>query len=573
MTLKRTITYLLSFVLVSLSSTTLIAQTDYKDLGVKVDSIFLASLGEQTPGAAVAITLNGDLVLSRQYGMANLEHKIPITEETKFHLVSASKQFTAYAILKLENQNLLSLNDNVHKYLPELHDFGITIEQLLTHTSGLRQQTSLESMVGFWDGQILAQGRALELIYGHQELNFSPGSKFRYSDSGYTLLAEIIKRVTDQPFDIWMQNNVFGPIKMSNTSIVTNYKKIVPNKAEPYDINRDGYSRDSGGLWCFYGGTGVYSTAFDLSKWLTFLEYPKGEDSIIVSRMEEKATLNNGQTISWGLGLTINEGVGGEERIWHAGDSPGYHAWVGRYPSAGLGIVILTNLNSFNPEFAADEIAELFIPKIEPSGSQFSVPYDKFESTVLDELVGWYEVDLEPIWYINQGLWEFWQEGDSLFFAPDAGTKIALQAISDSTFYIENDPVLISFHQNKLGVFDALTLTAPEGKQTARKITDGSFKFQPSKAQELTGKYYSPELKIEYEIFTSDEQVMVRHNSPQVNRKWNDFSLQAINQDFMMSNKYFFKYIRFERNSKGKVIGLRVTSGNYRIENLWFEKI
>jgi hypothetical protein len=92
-------------------------------------------------------------------------------------------------------------------------------------------------------------------------------------------------------------------------------------------------------------------------------------------------------------------------------------------------------------------------------------------------------------------------------------------------------------------------------------------------AEDLVGKYYSPELKIEYEIFTSDEQVLVRHNSPQVNRRWNDFSLHAINQDFMMSNKYFFKYVRFERDSEGKVIGLRVTSGNYRVENLWFEKI
>lgn len=562
----------MSFVLVSLSLSNIIAQTGIKELEVKVDSIFLGNFSEQTPGAAVAITVNGELVLSKVYGVANLEHKIPVTEETKFHLVSASKQFTAYAILKLESQKLLSLNDNVYKYLPELHDFGITIEQLLTHTSGLRQQTSLESIVGFWDGQILAQGRALELIYGHQELNFSPGSKFRYSDSGYTLLSEIIKRVTDQPFDIWMQKNVFDPIKMSNTSIVTNYKTIVPNKAEPYDMDSAGYSRDSGGLWCFYGGTGVYSTAVDLSKWLTFLESPKGEDSIIVSRMEEKATLNNGEKIPWGFGLTINEGVGGKERIWHAGDSPGYHAWVGRYPSARLGIVILTNLNSFQPELAADEIAELFITNEDSKATEIPIRNDKFKSAVLDELVGWYEVKPFPIWYVGD-LWSFWQEGDDLFFGPEKGFQVLLHAITDSTFYAENGLVTVSFHLNKQGVFDTLTLTEPYGNYIAQKIAEDSNNFHISMAEDLVGKYYSPELKIEYEIFISDEQVMFRHNSPQVNRRWNDFSLQAINQDFMMSNNYFFKYVRFERDSEGKVIGLRVTSENYRVENLWFEKI
>lgn len=571
MTLKRTITYLLPFVLVSLWSTNIIAQIDHKDLGAKVDSIFLASLGEQTPGAAVAITINGELVLSKVYGMANMEHKIPITQETKFHLVSASKQFTAYAILKLEKEGLLSLNDNIHKYLPELLDFDITIEQLLTHTSGLRQQTHLESMVGYWEGQVLAQGRALQLIFAHQELNFKPGSKFRYSDSGYTLLAEIIKRVTDEPFERWMQENIFDTIGMNKTSIVTSYKTIIPNKAEPYDSNRDGFYRDSGGLWYFHGGTGVYSTAVDLSKWLAFIESPKSEDYDIVSRMEQRTILNNGDTIPWGLGLIINEGVGGEERIWHSGDSPGYHAWVGRYPSVGLGIVVLTNLNSFQPEFAADEIAELFIQKKEPKTTEIVIKKSKFESNILDELVGWYEVDPFAIWYIGD-LWQFWQEGNSLFFAPEQGTAIALHAISDSTFYVENDTVLVSFDRNKQGNFDSLTLTEPYGIYTAQKIADNSSTFEISMADELIGKYYSEEVKTEYEIFISDNQVMVRHNSPQSNRRWYDFGLQAMYQDFFMSKKSFFKYVLFERNFEGKVIGLRVTSRDKRVENMWFEK-
>jgi CubicO group peptidase (beta-lactamase class C family) len=571
MTLKRTITYLLSFVLVSLSSTDIIAQIDHKVLGAKVDSIFLASLGEQTPGAAVAITVNGELVLSKVYGMANMEHQIPITQETKFHLVSASKQFTAYAILKLEKQELLSLNDNVHKYLPELLDFDITIEQLLTHTSGLRQQTNLESMVGYWEGQVLAQGRALELIYAHQELNFEPGSKFRYSDSGYTLLAEIIKRVTDQPFEKWMKENIFDTIGMNNTSIVTSYKTIVPNKAEPYDSNRDGFYRDSGGLWYFHGGTGVYSTAVDLSRWLAFIELPRGENYDIATRMEQRAILNNGDTIPWGLGLTINEGVGGEERIWHAGDGPGYNAWVGRYPSVKLGIVVLTNLNSFQPELAADEIAELFIQKKEPKATEIVINKSKFESHILDELVGWYEVDPFPIWYVGDK-WQFWQEGDSLFFAPEKGAVVPLHAISDSSFYAENGIVTISFHRNKQGFFDALTLAEPYGIYTALKIADNSYNFQVSMADELIGKYYSDELKTEYEIFILDHQVMVRHNSPQTNRRWYDFSLQSMYQDFFMTKHSFFKHVLFERNLEGEIIGLRVTSRDKRVENMWFKK-
>lgn len=551
----------------------LTGQINPKDLETRVDSIFMATFDRNSPGAAVAITLNGELLLAKGYGLANIEHKAPITPNSRFHLVSGSKQFTAYAILKLEQQGLLSLEDEIHKYLPELQDFGapITIKHLLTHTSGIRQQTTLESMVGFWDGQILAHGRALELIFAHQELNFEPGSKFRYSDSGYTLLAEIIKRVTESPFDSWMQVNVFEPVGMNSTLIVNKYDKIVPDRAEPYNSDRNGYVRDIGGLWYFYGGIGVYASALDLTRWLRYLASPSPKDSALVAKMEQKAILNNGETIPWGLGLIINEGVGGRTKIWHGGDAPGYHAWLGRYPSEGLEIVVLTNLDSFQPDHAADAIAALFVPEHTPATKIPDPVKSEFDPSILDELIGQYETTPYPIWYVSE-FWKIWKEGDRLFFSPGVGAQFALRPISDATFQVQDQPLTISFQRDDSGEYNKLSLTGSDGDQTAERISGGSFAFHINSAEELEGMYYSPELKTTYEILILDGKLCVRHHWPQINRRWRDFSVQAIGADYFISEMGFFKLVRFVRNSKGAISGLRVSSNSRRVENLWFEK-
>jgi CubicO group peptidase (beta-lactamase class C family) len=550
------------------------AQEDDLNLTPYVDSLFNQYFNNQTPGAAVAISLNGESVLSRQYGLANLEYNIPVTDTTKFHLTSGSKQFTAYAILKLEQKKMLSLEDEIKLYLPKLPDFGypITIKQLLTHTSGIRQETQLEHITGYWKGQVMTQARALELIYSQTELNFEPGTKFNYSNSGYTLLAEIIKNITKEPFESWMKENVFLPIGMTNTSISDNYAKVITNRAESYDKNKDGFYRDSGGLWQFYGGTGVYSCSSDLIRWLTYLDNPPEKDKPVISRMEQQATLANGQSIVWGLGLIINEGVKKQRKIWHPGDSPGYHAWIGRYPDISLGMVILTNLDSFQPEYTADDIANKLISDVEQIDNYREKGDNLNFISNPDEITGWYKTDPMPFWYISD-LWRISESEKILYFHPGNDAKIKLVKTSNSEYQLSDMPLRLRFQRSNNKKKITLILRGPDGDQHAQKISNHNFQFHVSSAIELVGKYYSPELKTEYEIFFEGTKIKVRHNSPFVNRRWYEFELEPIKKDLFRSDRAFFTYVQFIRDSNKKVIGLKMTNKSDRVQNLWFEKI
>ena len=562
--------YLSLFVLFSCSVK---AQENVLELSASVDSLFRQHFNDQTPGAAIAISLNGELIISRQYGLANLDHKIPVTDQTRFHLTSGSKQFTAYAILKLEQQNLLSLDDEIHQYLPGLPDFGhpITIKHLLTHTSGIRQETVLEHIVGYWKNQVMTQARALELIYSQRELNFEPGTHFKYSNSGYTLLAEIIQHITEESFESWMEEHVFKPIGMNNTSVSGNYGNVIPKRAEPYDKNNDGYFRDSGGLWHFYGGTGVYSCSSDLIRWLAYLDNPSEEDKVIISRMEQQATLSNGERIVWGLGLIVDQGVQGQRRIWHPGDSPGYHAWIGRYPDKNVGMVILTNLDSFQPEYIADDIAGNFFPD---SGQTHHDKEEGDDAGLMrspDEITGWYRTEPMPFWYVSE-LWRISDSDGELYFDPGNGAKIPLKGDTPTEFQLANTPLSLRFKRNGATNQIELVLKGPEGDQYAQKISKDDFEFHISSANELAGEYYSPELKTEYEIFIEGAKLKVRHLSPYVNRRWNTFDLQPINKDVFASDRAFFTYVQFERNSNEEIIGLRLASRTGRVQGLWFEK-
>src|SRR6202035_3599279 len=151
-----------------------------------------------TPGAAVAVIEHGKLVYEKGYGLANLEYNIPITPQTIFHVASVSKQFTAMAIVLLEQDGKLSIDDDIHKYLPELPDYGakITLRNLLQHTSGIRDQWQTLALAGWNIEDVITQDQLLRMIFRQKELNFPPGTRDLYSNAGFTLLAEIVTRVS-----------------------------------------------------------------------------------------------------------------------------------------------------------------------------------------------------------------------------------------------------------------------------------------------------------------------------------------------------------------------------------------
>ena len=203
---------------ITLQATT--AQTLPPQLTDRIDSLFSQWDKTSTPGCAVGVVRNDSLIFSKGYGMANLNDDIPITPNTVFHVASMSKQFTAAAILLLAQQGKLSLDDDVHKYIPELPDFDerITLRHLMHHTSGLRDQWALLGLVGWrYSQDLITDDDVMSVLIHQKALNFKPGEKYLYSNTGFTLLALVVKRVSGLSLREFTTKNIFEPLGMSDT--------------------------------------------------------------------------------------------------------------------------------------------------------------------------------------------------------------------------------------------------------------------------------------------------------------------------------------------------------------------
>ena len=207
---------------------------DASTLGPRIDSIF-AQYTPKTPGCAVGVARDGRPLYTHGYGSANLEYGVPLTDSTVLESGSVAKQFTASAIVLLAQDGKLSLDDDIRKYLPEVPDFGgqrITIRNLLTHTSGLRDQWGLLGIEGLGPGtQVHSPMTTLDLVAHQKMLNFPPGTEYLYSNTGYALAGLIVQRVSGKSLDAFARERLFQPLGMRHTEWRADYTKVVPNRA------------------------------------------------------------------------------------------------------------------------------------------------------------------------------------------------------------------------------------------------------------------------------------------------------------------------------------------------------
>lgn len=247
------------------------------DTARRIDEVFKQWSKPGTPGAAVSVIKDGILAYQKGFGMANLEYDVPITQDTVFHVASVSKQFTAMSILLLEQDGKLSLEDEVHKYLPELPNYGhsLTIRNLLQHTSGIRDQWQTLGLAGWRLDDVITQKQILRMLFRQRELNFEPATRHLYSNGGYTLLAEIVARVFGKPLPEFCEERIFRPLGMSHTHFHDDHRRIVPNRAYSYSYeSAAGGYRSSPLNYANVGATSLFTTAPDLAKWLDNFREP-----------------------------------------------------------------------------------------------------------------------------------------------------------------------------------------------------------------------------------------------------------------------------------------------------------
>ncbi len=319
----------------------------------KIDKAF-ASLNTSTPGCAVGLSRDGKAVLTRAYGMANLEYGVPNTPETIFESGSVAKQFTAAAMVLLAQDGKLSLDDDIRKHVPEVPNFGktITIRHLLTHTSGLRDQWALLDIKGLGPGtQVHTLSTILDLVAHQKALNFDPGSEYLYSNTGYVLSAIIIQRVSGVPFATFTRDRLFKPLGMMNTQWRDNFRRIVKGRATAYDGNAQAGFTEDMPFTNVHGNGGLLTTVGDLLIWNAFLDAPSAipGGATMVQTMTAPTTLTTGKHSNYSLGLSVTM-LDEMHEISHSGSTAGYRTWLARYPDQRASVAVLCNAGgSANP--------------------------------------------------------------------------------------------------------------------------------------------------------------------------------------------------------------------------------
>jgi len=319
-----------------------------------VDRLFAAYSGAGMPGAAVMVIRDGIAVLSKGYGLANVETGTRVEPKTNFRLASITKQFTATAVLMLVERGKLDLDDSIRTYFPEFATFAdrITVRHILQHTSGIQDYEPLYG--DQFPDQVRDRG-VVEILSETDSANFAPGSAYSYSNSGYAILAVLVEKLSGMSFPDFLHENIFAPLDMSATVAFVDGVTTVTDRALGYKVTDSGVEYADQSAWsAVLGDGGVYSSVLDLAKWDQAL-YSGG----LLSQSLRAASLKPGLE-NYGFGFRIDE-YNSHKRIHHSGSTSGFRNHMQQFPDERLTIIILTNRAAPDVMPLAEQIADLYL--------------------------------------------------------------------------------------------------------------------------------------------------------------------------------------------------------------------
>jgi CubicO group peptidase (beta-lactamase class C family) len=339
----------------------------------KVDAIFANFDKADSPGCALGVIKDGKLIYSRGYGKANLEHGIANGSKLVYDIGSTSKQFAAASILLLGQAGKLSLEDDVRKFIPELPGYQkpILIRHLIHHTSGLRDYLTLFSLAGISFDDTTTEADALKIIVRQQALNFTPGSEWLYSNSGYFLLSIIIKRASGKSYPEFAKENIFDPLGMKHTLVLDNHKRIVPMRATGYSPKSGGFQTEMSNFEQTGDGA-VLTSVEDLLLWDQNFYEPKVGGKAFLDQMHAVGAFNDGNKHDYASGLFIEE-YKGLRKVSHGGSWAGYRSELLRFPDQKFSVACLCNLGTVNPSAFAQQVADIYLAdQFKPTESKAS---------------------------------------------------------------------------------------------------------------------------------------------------------------------------------------------------------
>ena len=522
----------------------------------QINALFNQWTNGFSPGASIAIIDDGKIVFANSYGFSSLEYKVKNTPETLFNINSNSKQFTTYALVKLMKQGKIKLDDNIRTYLPELPDFGhkIEVRDLAQYTHGIRGITPLLGMAGWSVEDLVTRDDVLKLLTQQNELDFSPKTGFSYNNTGYMLLAEIIERVSGQPFHEYLDEIIFTPLTMDNTQLYEDYEKVIPNLSSPYYFDGKTYKRAVRNFKDIVGNTGIRTNVIDLSKWLINLDNPKVGGDDVASQLLEPTVLSNGDTLDYCLGLKTTK-YNGRTVIKHGGADIGYRSQILRFPEEGVAIIVLCNNGSMNADKTAYDIANIYL---DSKSSELSTKTEGNSVFVSDEQLSKYvgKFELQPGFIM-----EFNKKEDGLMITATGQGTLPLKTLKNNQFEISRIGAIITFVENEFGKVDKLTFNHQGQTMEGNLIT---YHIEHSILESYCGTYFSSELKTYYQVVLEKGNLKVKH------RRQETTELTPLDNTSFSGNTWFFGTIEFILDDN-TVKGLKASSG--RAQNVWFEKV
>ncbi|WP_419948313.1 serine hydrolase domain-containing protein [Candidatus Palauibacter sp.] len=520
-----------------------------------LDAVFAEYSAPDGPGCAFAASRDGQEVMARAYGMANLEWDIPNTPETVFEPGSVSKQFTAAATILLALDGTIDLDDDIREYFPEMPDYGepITVRMLIHHTSGLRDWGSVAGIHGWGrTTRIHTHKHALDIASRQRSLNYEPGRYYSYTNTGYNLQAMLVERVTGQTFDEFSQERIFQPLGMTKTQWRDDFTEIVEERSVGYRRGEDGEWHMLMPFENVHGNGGLLTTVGDLLRFTRNLDTGEVGGPEFVRLMHEQGMLSTGRQISYAGGLFVGEYKGVRE-VQHSGGTAAYRGFLTRFPDHGIAVSVMCNAGPANPGRLAREVAELYL------GDAIS------EEAAADDMPG---VDLDPArvaalagGYRDTRTGQFMEltaDGSSLRLGLGPG-GMELMPMSETEFVSPNG-VSIAFESGGEGGRPAAIMNTPVA-ENVRIEPVGEFAPTAADLAAYVGAYRSDEAEVTYWVEVEDGTLMLK------DRYGDGGALEPVYPDaFTRGGSTYI----FHRDAGGRVTEASLSQG--RVWDLRFER-
>ncbi len=517
----------------------------------RIDAVF-KDYGPNTPGCALGVYNKGKILYAKGYGMADLNLGVPITPTTVFDIGSTSKQFASASIVLLANEGKISLSDDVRKYIPELPDYGktITIDHMLRHTSGLRDYNGLLNLAGHYIEDYTDDDDALAVIVKQRNLNFEPGSRWDYSNTGFFLLSVIVKRVTGKTLADFAKERLINPLGMPITHFRVDHTALLKNRATAYSPGPKGGFVIDMSDWDQAGDGAIQTNVLELAKWDANFYTAKVGGRELIDRMQQRGTLNNGDSLGYARGLFVDK-YRGLRRVHHGGAWAGYRAMLMRFPDQGLAIGLTCNVGNAGTDARAVGVADVVLagafteskagPKAATGVAAGPVDPAPYVGLYFDESI---QTAAEVV--ADKGKAGLKIMGGTLPLVPAGPDKFTAEGRSVTVDFAEGRQVMdLRLSTEKFGSFRRVTKAS---------VTEADWK-------EIVGSYTSPELGTTWTIRLDGGKALLK------GRAVGESALEGVIKDGYQSGTGF---LMFTRGADGRITGFDLSAS--RMKRIRFDR-